>query len=128
MQNMLSAGSDGSAGYTQMLQGRQPLPRLNPREIAILTLPGQSVNVMDATDAQFQAFVTAQQLNIADDESEAWSFDDRCRLINHGRKYGIDLFAANRNNLAAQLFSSPETAANAGSGDIEEIKVEEATY
>lgn len=72
--------------------GLPPLPRLNPRQIALLVLPGLSVNVMDATDEQFQDAI-AQKAGIAPDDL-GWSFDDRCRLINHLRKAGRDVFAA----------------------------------
>lgn len=60
---------------------------------------------MDATDEQFQRFVTACKLNVDDNEIQEWSFDDRVRLINHGRKFGVDIFAElraepNENNSA----------------------------
>ena len=70
-----------------------PLERLKPWQIATLPLPGQDVTVIDASDEEFQAFVRRCNLHIADDENEIWSFDDRVRLINYVRKYGVDLFA-----------------------------------
>lgn len=67
--------------------------QLHPYQIARLILPRQKVTVLDASDAQFQAFVTWRcALDISED-AERWSFDDRCRLINQYRASGIDLFA-----------------------------------
>lgn len=88
---MQSTSNVGNAEHA----GSQPTPleRLRPWQIATLALPGQDVTVIDASDKEFQAFVRRCNLHIADDENEIWSFDDRVRLINHGRKRGIDLFA-----------------------------------
>lgn len=52
---------------------------------------GQSVRVMDATDAQFQTFVQSAGIVVEENGMSDWSFDDRCRLINHALKYGIPL-------------------------------------
>ena len=76
-----------------------PLERLRPFQIATMLLPGTNVQVMDATDAQFEAFLVSVGLAIVDGEIAEWSFDDRVRLINFARKNGIDLFAEpNKNN------------------------------
>lgn len=118
MQSITNAGSAANGGLIQ--QQISPLPRLNPRQIAVMLLPTEKepVSVEHATDAQFQKFVTACGLAVADDESEEWSFDDRCRLINHGRKYGIDIFAEltqnnseeKKNNSDQELFVAAELA------------------
>ena len=89
------------AGNVENVGSSPQLPRLNPREIAVLPLPGFTGNVMDSTDAEFQYFVNRSGIDIDDslDDGYAWSFDDKCRFINHLRKYGIDPFATpNENN------------------------------
>jgi hypothetical protein len=103
------------AGNVENVGSSPQLPRLNPREIAVLPLPGFTGNVMDSTDAQFQYFVNRSGIEIDDPEPDTmtWSFDDKCRFINHLRKYGIDPFATpNENNLAKeqkQLANNSET-------------------
>jgi hypothetical protein len=84
MQSTSIAGNVESSGST--------LERLNPRQVAVLRLPGTAVQVMDATDVQFQALAERSGLRI-DTELAAWSFDDRIRFINYCRGQGIDLFA-----------------------------------
>ncbi len=93
--NVGSAGQDG-------LQGTPVLERLRPFQIATRLLPTAPVTVLEASDAQFQAFVDAHDLHIEDGEAGVWSFDDRCRLINHGRKHGLDLFVLPNKNSSAQ--------------------------
>jgi hypothetical protein len=114
MQSTLNVGSAANGGSI-------PLPRLNPREIAVMLLPtahGPAVNVMDATDEEFQAFVEWWCMLDIPVDNLGWSFDDRCRLINHYRKQGVDLFKdLNGNNSetipAAELFVVPDTAQEA---------------
>ena len=52
---------------------------------------GPAVRLMDATDEQFQAFVVAAGIPVDDNGIVEWSFDDRCRVINHACKYGSGL-------------------------------------
>lgn len=122
--DMSNAGSGVSAGFI--------LPRLNPREIALLLLPGTTVTVMDASDAQFQSFVATSGLKVNENGIAGWSFDDRIRTINHARKYGLDLFGlANKNNSdgeqkqfgnnsPSELFDVPEAALQAGALSLED--------
>lgn len=116
-----------------------PLERLRPYQIATLVLPGQDVTVIDASDKEFQAFVRRCSLNITDFSDDAWSFDDRIRLINHCRKNGVDLFAVpNKNNskpeqkqfgnnsgneLIGELFEGDKTASQADTQAVEPIGV-----
>lgn len=94
MQSTSNVGNAEHAGSQST-----PLERLRPFQIATLLLPGTNVQVMDATDAQFEAFLVSQSLAIVDGEIAEWSFDDRVRLINFARKNGVDLFAQpNKNN------------------------------
>jgi len=46
---------------------------------------------MDATDAQFQRFVQVAGIPVNENGIPEWSFDDRCRVINHALKYGVKL-------------------------------------
>lgn len=120
----LSAGSAGNAGSTQ-------LGRLNPREIAVLVLPGTNVQVMSATDEQFQQLVDASGLKIDANGIAEWSFDDRIRFINYARRRGIDLFASPNknnsepeqkqfgNNSPTELFEGAEVALEAGALSID---------
>ena len=89
--------STSTVGNAEHAGSQNTLARLRPYEIALLQLPGQHVTVMDASDTEFQAFVTRSGLIIESDDP-AWSFDDKCRLINHARKYGLDLFATSNEN------------------------------
>ncbi len=85
MSNVGNAKSDG-------LQ-KQDFKRLRPWEVAVKLLPienGPPVDVEHATDEQFHRFITSLQgLPINEAGIDGWSFDDRCRTINHALKYGL---------------------------------------
>jgi hypothetical protein len=69
--------------------------RLNPRQIAVKLLPlenGQTVSVLDASDEQFEAFRLVVGIPVKEgEEGVKWSWDNRCRAINHALKYGLKL-------------------------------------
>jgi len=73
---------------------RAGLERLNPRQIArkLFLCEGQPVSVLDATDEQFEAFRIAARIPVSEkEEGKRWSWDNRCRAINHALKYGLKL-------------------------------------
>lgn len=118
MTSTSNAGSVENAGLAP-----QSLPRLNPRQIATMLLPGTTVAVMDATDAQFQKDI-ADQVGIPAD-TIGWSFDDRVRLINYCRQHlGFDPCASPNKSSAqavetlpdAELIEGREQSPPAGSG------------
>lgn len=76
-----------------------------------MLLPGTNVQVMDATDAQFQQAI-AEKVGIAPDDL-GWSFDDRCRLINHLRRMGRDVFANPPKNIPETIPNNSETVQSA---------------
>ena len=113
MQSTLNVGNAANGGLI-------PLPRLNPREIAVMLLPtanGQTVKVMDASDTQFQTFVQSAGITVEDNGIAEWTFDDRCRLINHVLRHGGSLPFVNENNSetipVAELFVVPDTSQEA---------------
>jgi hypothetical protein len=111
MQNMSNVGSGVQSG---LQHSPQTLERLRPYQIAMRMLPTASVTVMEASDEQFQALVDAHGILINDEIAE-WSFDDRCRFINHKRKQGVDLFVLPNKNSSetiqdGELFVAPEPA------------------
>jgi hypothetical protein len=94
-----------------------------------MLLPGTQVQVMDATDAQFQESI-ASQVGIPEDAT-GWSFDDRCRLVNYCRQHlGLDVFAVKTipNNSesipAAELFEPDGRSYEAGLQPVD-VKVSE---
>ncbi len=97
MIDMLSVGSVKSDGLAM-----QEFKRLRPWEVAVKLLPienEQTVDVEHATDQQFQEFVTSIGLPVDDAGIPEWSFDDRCRAINHALRYGLWIsFADEENN------------------------------
>lgn len=83
--------------------GLQKNVGLKPWEIAVKLLPcasGQTVSVEHASDAQFQAWIVASKLDdlIEAGGIEAWSFDDRIRVINFALRSGRSLQFADENN------------------------------
>jgi hypothetical protein len=99
---------------------------LKPWEIAVKLLPsanGQTVSVERATDAEFQAWITASGLSdlIDDDGIAEWSFDDRVRVINFVlRKGRLVPFVEGENNSNnspnnsdSELFEMDNTASEA---------------
>lgn len=101
--------------------------RLRPFEIATLLIPlqgGETARVMDATDGQFQSFIKGAGVPVDDQGIAEWSFDDRCGIINHALKYGLQLpfveqnqFAnnsqPNKNNSLPELLPHPKPAPQA---------------
>jgi hypothetical protein len=68
--------------------------RLNPREIAMKLFRSgeQTVSILNATDEQFEAFRLQVGIPVKEcEEGKKWSFDNRCRAINHALKYGLKL-------------------------------------
>jgi hypothetical protein len=62
--------------------------------VAVKLLPlgnGQTVSILDASDEQFEAFRLVVGIPVKDSEDKKWSFEDRCRAINHALKYGLNL-------------------------------------
>lgn len=98
------------------------LKTLRPYQIAakLLRFGEQTISVEMATDEQFQAWVVSSGLlDLIDENGIAeWSFDDRCRLINHAIRLGRDLQFVEPNNSAnnstsqivSQLFDRPHPA------------------
>lgn len=96
MIDMLSVGSVKSDGLPM-----QEFKRLRPWEVAVKLLPienEQTVDVEHATDQQFQKFVTSIGLPVDDAGIPEWSFDDRCRAINHALRYGLWVSFADEGN------------------------------
>jgi hypothetical protein len=67
--------------------------RRRPFEIATLLIPcrGGRARVMDASDEEFQSFIKGAGLPVDDQGIAEWSFDDRCGIINHAIKHGVQL-------------------------------------
>ena len=87
---MIDTSNVGSAET----DGLQEVRRLNPREIAIkkIEINGQIVTILDASDEQFEAFRLITGIPVKEgEEGKKWSFDNRCRAINHALKYGLKL-------------------------------------
>ena|SRR5579859_5222551 len=119
-ENTKNTAKPGSAGAS----GLQKNVGLKPWEIAVKLLPfasGQAVTVEQATDVEFQLWVLESNLDDLIDENgiAAWSFDDRCRMINHALRSGRVLrFAQNNsnnseNNSESELLDSDNTASQA---------------
>lgn len=75
--------------------------QLEPWEIAEKLLPivnAQPVSVEFATDAQFQAWISAQGVPVDENGIAEWSFDDRCGVIMYAIEHGLSL-----------QFAEPET-------------------
>lgn len=89
MQDTAGAGNGVDVGSTRVFK------RLNPREIAVKSfrLNEQTIQVMHATDQEFELFVQASGVKILDPKGTGmlWTFDDRCRFINHCGRCGISL-------------------------------------
>ena len=101
---------------------------LKPWEIAEKLLPFASgaVDVEHASDAEFQAWIDASGLGDMIDDAGimAWSFDDRCRIINHALRAGRVLsFAENNsnnseNNSESELFGGGASACEADAREV----------
>jgi hypothetical protein len=75
----INEGKTGSADTTPRLQ-------LDPWDIADLLIckrDEQPICIEDATDAEFEAWVQSNAIPVKDNGIVGWSFDDRCRLVNH---------------------------------------------
>ena len=116
-ENTKSTARPGNAGAS----GLQKNAGLKPWEIAVKLLPSGENAVVDvehASDAEFQAWIDVSGLSemIDDDGIAAWSFDDRCRIINHVLRSGRVLqFVENNsnnseNNSESELLDSGESA------------------
>lgn len=91
--DILEPGSEVEPGL-QTMSSNQDMPQLKPWEIAEKLLPtakGKPVSVERATDVQFQTWIAEQGIPVDDSGFPEWSFDDRCGVINHCLKYGIQL-------------------------------------
>lgn len=66
---------------------------MKPWDIADLLLfrfaNGQTVSVENATNEQFSAWVRQNGLPVKTTDGAVWDFDNRCKLINHARFYGV---------------------------------------
>lgn len=68
---------------------------LEPWDIAVLVIGRRGVTPVDvehAYDSEFEAWIQSQGIPV-DNESigDAWSFGDRCDVINHALKQGMKL-------------------------------------
>lgn len=84
----------GSPPMKQSEQCEPAMPALKPWDIAELPLfrftSGQVVNVEQASDEQFEAWTRQQGIPVENRANVAgWTFDNRCKLINHCRFYGV---------------------------------------
>lgn len=73
-----NAGKTGS-GVTNSIQ-------LDPWDIADLLIckrGEQFISIEFATDAEFDAWVQLNSVPVKENGIPGWSFDDRCRLVNH---------------------------------------------
>ena len=77
-------GKIGSANTSLKLQ-------LDPWDIADLLIcqrDEQLISIGDATDAEFEAWVQTNTIPVKENGIVGWSFDDRCRLVNHVLEQG----------------------------------------
>lgn len=102
----------GESGLSAM----KPL-ELDPWEIADLLIckrGEQLISIEFATDDEFDAWVKTNSIPVAENGITYWSFDDRCRLINHVLANGGVLQFADRTRIPEQpetnSENSPETA------------------
>jgi hypothetical protein len=85
--NLTNGGESGSAGTNSALQ-------LDPWIIAHLLIckrDEQPVNIEDATDDEFDAWVNTHDIPVKENGISGWSFDDRCRLVNYALAHGCTL-------------------------------------
>lgn len=78
---------------------------LEPWDIAEKLLPianGRPVSVEFATDAQFQAWISAQGVPVDENGIVEWSFDDRCGVIMYAIEQGIVLHFAEADEAAQE--------------------------
>ena len=75
--------------------GSQDLMELEPWDIAPLLIcqrDGKLVDVEHATDAEFDTWINGHRVPVINGQwGGGWSFSDRCGVINHVRKRGIEL-------------------------------------
>lgn len=69
---------------------------LEPWDIAVIPIcerDGAPITVEFATDEEFQRYIETNGIPVDDEGIAAWSFADRCGVINHARAHGIVLRA-----------------------------------
>lgn len=81
------------------------------------------VSVLDASDEQFEAFRLAARIPVDEKEEGAkWSFENRCRAINHALKYRLKLPFVEQNpspnNSEKELFQAPERTLEADESEV----------
>ena len=86
MNNMSKPTSEVETGLsdTKRLQ-------LEPWDIAELLIckrGEQLISIEFATDEEFDAWVKTNSIRVKENGITAWSFDDRCRLVNHVFAHG----------------------------------------
>lgn len=84
-----SMSSPTNAGKNGLPAGRRI--ELDPWDIADLLIckrGEQFVSVELATDAEFASWVRTNSIAVRENGIDYWTFDDRCRLINHVLGYG----------------------------------------
>ena len=77
-------------------------PQLDPWDIAHLQIckrDEQPVNIEDATDDEFDAWVKAHAIPVKENGITGWSFDDRCRLVNYALAHGYMLTFVDGNRI-----------------------------
>src|SRR5436309_3474980 len=91
MSSTLELTSEGANGS---------LNELPPWEIAIMSIIRRGTELIDvehATDSEFFQFVDRNGIPLKN-RLDAWSFDDRCGVINHARRHGVTLQIVEVNN------------------------------
>lgn len=97
MHDMLKRTKEGNCGLRKSEE-------MEPWEIAPLLIcrrEGNLVDVEHATDDEFDAWIRKHHVLVSNGRwGNKWSFDDRCGVINHMRKFGIALIFLAQNNSA----------------------------
>lgn len=93
---------------------------LDPWEIADLLIckrGDQFVSVEFATDPEFDTWVKTNSIPVKENGVNSWTFDDRCRVINHVLGYGGSLEFADGSRIPEPPKNSEKNSINSESSD-----------